>query len=56
MNNNNQLKILTVSDVDYKNLIAEIYCDEEYVALIQQEEGKENLKQQKEFLPRYIIM
>lgn len=44
MTNKNQLKILVASDVDYEELIAEIYCDDKFIALLQQEDGKENLK------------
>lgn len=44
MTNKNQLKILVASDVDYEELIAEIYCDDNFIALLQQEDGKENLK------------
>lgn len=44
MNNKNQLKIVIASDVDYEDLIAEIYCDGEFIALLQQEEGKEQMK------------
>ncbi len=44
MNDKYQLKIVIASDVDYKNLIAEIYCDDQYVALLQQEDGKDEVK------------
>jgi len=44
MENNSRLKIIIASDVDYEHLIAEIYCDDEYIALVQQEEGKDKLK------------
>lgn len=40
----NQLRIIIVSDVDYEYLIAEIYCDGEYIALIHQENGLDNLQ------------
>ncbi|MDX6039418.1 hypothetical protein [Scandinavium lactucae] len=39
-----QLKIVVASDVDYENLIAEIYCDGEFIALLQQEDGEGNIK------------
>lgn len=39
-----KLRVQVCSDVDYDNLIAEIYCDEKFVALISQEEGVSNLK------------
>ncbi|CAI0787191.1 hypothetical protein [Serratia quinivorans] len=44
MNNKHQLKIIVASDVDYEKLIAEIYCDEEFIALLQQEDGDNNIK------------
>ncbi|HEJ9031768.1 TPA: hypothetical protein SML49_002640 [Serratia marcescens] len=44
MTNKHQLKIIVSSDVDYKKLIAEIYCDEEFIALLQQEDGDNNIK------------
>ncbi|KMW73743.1 hypothetical protein TI10_05785 [Photorhabdus luminescens subsp. luminescens] len=44
MNNRHQLKIVVASDVDYEYLIAEIYCNGEFFALLQQEEGIENIK------------
>jgi hypothetical protein len=39
------LEIVIASDIDYENLIAEIYCNDQYVALLQQEDGKEELKE-----------
>jgi hypothetical protein len=39
-----KLKIVICSDVDYDNLIAEIYYDDKFVALISQEEGPSKLK------------
>lgn len=39
-----KLKIQICSDIDYNNLIAEIYFDEKFVALISQEDGVSNLK------------
>jgi len=44
MNDKHQLKIIIASDVDYENLIAEIYCDEEFIALLQQEDSKGDIK------------
>jgi hypothetical protein len=40
----NDIKITVCSDLDYDHLIAEIYIADRFVALISQEEGKENLK------------
>lgn len=37
-------KIVVCSDSDYERLIAEIYVDEKFVALVSQEEGAENFK------------
>jgi hypothetical protein len=31
------------SDIDHEKLIAEIYCDGRYVALLSQDEGEDNL-------------
>ena len=39
----NGLKVLICSDVGYDKLIAEIYCDDKYVALISQEDGADRL-------------
>ena len=44
MTNKNQLKIVVASDVDYEELISEIYCDGKFIGLLQQDNGKENLK------------
>lgn len=44
MINKHQLKIIVASDVDYEKLIAEIYCGEEFIALLQQEDGENNIK------------
>ncbi|AWK43212.1 hypothetical protein GPY51_22615 [Photorhabdus laumondii subsp. laumondii] len=44
MNNRYQLKIVIASDIDYECLVAEIYCNGEFFALLQQEEGVENIK------------
>ncbi|MBU9847143.1 hypothetical protein J1784_19270 [Rahnella sp. FRB 231] len=45
MGNAHLLEIVIASDIDYENLIAEIYCNDQYVALLQQEDGKEELKE-----------
>lgn len=44
MSDKNQLKVVIASDIDYENLIAEIYCGEEFIALLQQEDGEDNIK------------
>lgn len=44
MSDKHQLKVVIASDVDYENLIAEIYCDERFIALLQQEDGEDNIK------------
>ncbi|MBU9819141.1 hypothetical protein J1782_04470 [Rahnella sp. BCC 1045] len=44
MSDKHELKVVVASDVDYENLIAEIYCDEEFIALLQQEGGEDNIK------------
>ncbi|KEA51445.1 hypothetical protein DT73_17165 [Mangrovibacter sp. MFB070] len=44
MNNKNTMKVVIVSDIGYEKLIAEIYYDDAFIGLIQQEEGKNNLK------------
>lgn len=38
------LKIIISSDVDYENLIAEIYCDDIFIALLQQENGINDIR------------
>lgn len=43
MRNTPALQITIASDVDYDKLIAEIYCDDRFVALISQEDGSNNL-------------
>lgn len=37
-------KIVVCSDLDYEQLIAEIYYEEKFVALVSQEEGPSSLK------------
>lgn len=44
MNNKNTMKVVIASDINYEKLIAEIYCDDAFIGLIQQEEGKNNFK------------
>lgn len=44
MNYKDHLKIVIASDVDYENLIAEIYRDDEFIALLQQEDGVNDIK------------
>ena len=44
MNSKDRLKIVIASDVDYENLIAEIYLNDEFIALLQQENGVDDLK------------
>ncbi|MEJ4044312.1 hypothetical protein [Erwinia sp. SLM-02] len=44
MNSKDQLKIVIASDVDYEELIAEIYCNDEFIALLQQENGIDDIK------------
>jgi hypothetical protein len=44
MNSKAQLKIVIASDIDYEELIAEIYCNDEFIALLQQEDGIDNIK------------
>lgn len=39
-----QLKIVVASDIDYENLIAEIYCDDVFIALLQQEDDENSIK------------
>ncbi len=39
-----KLEIVVASDVDYEQLIAEIYCDGKFVALLSQDDGVDNLK------------
>lgn len=43
MNSKDRLKIVIASDVDYENLIAEIYLNDEFIALLQQENGVDDL-------------
>ncbi|MEN4976590.1 hypothetical protein ABEI05_00515 [Erwinia billingiae] len=44
MNFKDQLKIIIASDSDYVNLIAEIYCNDKFIALLQQEDGVTDIK------------
>ncbi|WJY13385.1 hypothetical protein PCO82_12385 [Pectobacteriaceae bacterium CE90] len=44
MNFKDQLKIIIASDIDYEKLIAEIYCNDEFIALLQQEDGINDIK------------
>lgn len=44
MKTNHTLEIIVASDVEYENLISEIYCDGEFIALLQQEDGDDNIK------------
>ncbi|WP_241613746.1 hypothetical protein [Rosenbergiella epipactidis] len=44
MNSKDHLKIVIASDVDYENLIAEIYQNDEFIALLQQEDGINDIK------------
>ena len=44
MNCKDYLKIVIASDVDYENLIAEIYRNDEFIALLQQEDGINDIK------------
>jgi hypothetical protein len=39
-----RLEILIASDVDYEQLIAEIYCDGKFVALLSQDKGPSRLE------------
>jgi hypothetical protein len=41
---NKKFKILMADDQDYEDLIAEIYYENEFVAMITQEEGFEHLR------------
>ncbi|MEN4932081.1 hypothetical protein ABEI22_23690 [Erwinia billingiae] len=44
MNFKDQLKIIIASDIDYEKLIAEIYCNDEFIALLHQEDGIDDIK------------
>ena len=44
MNYKDQPKIIIASDVDHEKLIAEIYRNDEFIALLQQEDGVEDIK------------
>lgn len=39
-----RLEVLIASDVDYEQLIAEIYCDGKFVALLSQDKGPDHLE------------
>ena len=39
-----ELKITIASDTDYDQLVADIYCDSKFVALISQDDGPDRLK------------
>nr|WP_279077815.1 hypothetical protein [Hafnia alvei] len=54
MNFKDQLKIVIASDVDYEKLIAEIYRNDEFIALLQQEDGADNIKV--EFSPDLVSL
>jgi hypothetical protein len=54
MNFEDQLKIVIASDVDYEKLIAEIYHNDEFIALLQQEDGADNIKV--EFSPDLVSL
>lgn len=54
MNSDNKIKIIIASDIDYENLIAEIYCNDEFIALLQQEDGKDAIKV--EFSPDFKVI
>ncbi len=41
---NNKISIRIASDVDYEHVVAELYYCDEFVAMISQEEGLDNLK------------
>jgi hypothetical protein len=38
------LEVTIASDTDYKDLVAEIYCDGKFVALINQDNGVDDLR------------
>ncbi|QDQ28440.1 hypothetical protein FNU76_19915 [Chitinimonas arctica] len=40
----NTVKIQVCSDTDFEQLIAEIYIDDKFVALVSQDEGVDNLR------------
>jgi len=44
MNYKDHLKVVIASDVDYENLIAEIYRNDEFIAILQQEDGINDIK------------
>ncbi|WP_234472902.1 hypothetical protein [Pantoea sp. S61] len=44
MKHEDQLKIVIASDINYGQLIVEIDCDEEFIALLHQENGADDPK------------
>lgn len=54
MNYKDHLKIVIASDVDYEKLIAEIYRNDEFIALLQQEDGINDIKV--EFSPNISVV
>ncbi len=54
MNDDSKIKIIIASDIDYENLIAEIYCNDKFIALLQQEDSKDVIKV--EFSPNIKII
>ncbi|WP_354685818.1 hypothetical protein [Cupriavidus necator] len=44
MTSHQKLEVLIASDVDYEQLIAEIYCDGHFVALLSQDKGPDHLE------------
>ncbi len=44
MNTSPSLTVTIASDTDYKQLVAEIYCDGMFVALISQDHGPDDLR------------
>lgn len=44
MSHRDQLKIVIASDIDYENLVAEIYYKDEFIALLQQENGIDDIR------------
>lgn len=41
---NNKFKILMTSDIEYEDLCAEIYYEDQFVAIVNQEKGYDNLE------------
>ncbi len=44
MNSPSSLTVTIASDTDYQQLVAEIYCDGKFVALISQDHGPDDLR------------